>query len=56
MKTITLMPTQEHSQETHAFAKKKPKKPYNSGCGKRGCEWAGSAKMIPLNIPLAKAA
>jgi hypothetical protein len=37
---------------------KKPKKlnPSNSGCGKRGCSWAGSAKMIPLNIPLAKAA
>jgi hypothetical protein len=35
---------------------KKPKRPKNSGCGKRGCEWAGSAKMIPLNVPLAKAA
>jgi hypothetical protein len=28
----------------------------SSGCRKKGCTWAGSAKMIPLNLPLAKKA
>lgn len=39
--------------------KKKPykkEKPKNSGCRKKGCSWAGDAKMIPLNLPLAKQA